>query len=46
MQEFKNQRAKIKMTTQNAEKFDFCSVTLHFYFCFLRFRGVCLKFGN
>jgi len=29
---FRNQSAKIKMTTQNAKNSDFCSVILHFYF--------------
>jgi len=43
--EIKNQSSKVKMTTQNAKLFNFCPVILHFYFCFLHSKGICLGFS-
>jgi hypothetical protein len=41
------QKSKVKNQTDNSKRknFNLCSVTLHFYFYFLHFRGTCLEFG-
>jgi hypothetical protein len=41
------QKSKVKNQTDNSKRknFNLCSVTLHFYFYFLRFEEICLELG-